>query len=336
MGQHADSGPRWRHSNARKAQHGVLLAAISYDPLVRIHLGPLTLSPHGVFIAVGFMIGVRFMLPQTRKRAMSDETIYPLFTTAAIGALVGARLAYVINHPSDYSSLLGIAEVWQGGISLLGGIFGAVLVSVPRIRARKLSFWKVMDSAAPAMALGILVGRTGDLIIGDHLGKVTTFFLGYRCPPVGVATGSPCAPTASAARTAGVLVHQTALYDQFLALVLLLVLLRLRRTLHFDGFLILVFGAGYGMARVLEDFLREDTRRLGLTASQWTALATVLACLYVLRVSRRTPRWGAWDTANSDAEAVASGANPGRTSPDGPEREQRPPGAAHDLPEDEP
>jgi len=267
----------------------VLVAAISYDPLVRLKLGPLSLSPHGVFIAIGFMVGVRFMLPETRKRGIHDDTIYPLFTTAALGALVGARLAFVLNHPSDYASPLAILEVWRGGISLLGGMFGAVLASIPGMRARKLSFWAVMDAAAPAMALGVAVGRTGDLLIGDHLGKVTSFALGYRCPPLAVKTGSPCAPTALAARTVGAVVHQTAIYDQMLAIVLLLVLLRLRRTERFDGFLILVFAAGYGLARLLEDFLREDTRRFGLTASQWTSLATALACLYTLAVVRRTP-----------------------------------------------
>ena len=67
--------------------------------------------------------------------------------------------------------------------------------------------------------------------------------------------------------------------------------------------LILLFGLGYGLCRVLEDFLREDARRLGLTASQWTAIATVLVCLYTLFVRRRTPRWGRWD----ERAAVAPG-----------------------------
>jgi phosphatidylglycerol---prolipoprotein diacylglyceryl transferase len=276
----------------------VLVAAISYVPLMRLRVGPLAISPHGVFIAVGFMVGAGFMLPQTRKQGIDDETIYPLFTTAALGALVGARLAYVLNHPSDYTSPLAILQVWQGGISLLGGMFGAVLACLPRIRARKLSFWTVMDAAAPAMALGVAIGRTGDLLIADHLGKVTSFALGYRCPAVGVETGSPCAPTQFAARTAGAVVHQTALYDQVLAALLLVALLRLRHTKHFDGFLILVFAAGYGLIRLFEDFLREDTRRLGLTASQWTALATVAVCAYVLAALRRTPRWGNWGSAN--------------------------------------
>jgi phosphatidylglycerol:prolipoprotein diacylglycerol transferase len=252
------------------------------------------------------MVGARFMLPQSRKRGMSDDVVYPLFTRAAIGALIGARVAYVLNHLGDYtSSPQDILFVWQGGISLLGGFFGAVIAAVPRMRKEHLSFWKVMDSAAPGMALGVLVGRTGDIIIADHLGKVTSFFLGYRCPPVDVATGSPCAPTDLVSRTPGAIVHQTALYDQLLALVLLCVLLRLRRKDRFDGFLILVFALGYGLCRILEDFLREDVRRFGLTASQWTAVATVLLCTFTLTVLRRTPRWGRWDETRTPEPAAA-------------------------------
>ena len=305
-----------------------VLAVISYDPIVRIHLGPLSISPHGIGIAIGFLIGARFMLPESRKRGIPDEEVYPLFTRAAIGAIIGARVAYVINHFSEYDSVLDILKVWEGGISLLGGITGAVLLAVPRMKKRKLSFWKIMDAAAPGVALGIVVGRIGDIVIADHLGKTTDFFLGYRCPPVGVEVGSPCVP--------GTIVHQTALYDQILAFVLLLVLLRLRKKVrpsggHYDGFLAMVFVAWYACNRIVEDFLREDLRRLGLTGSQWWALTMLCLSLYGLLVLRRTPRWGRWD---SDPPPPHSSAGPEPS----PEVDPLPPTLSEDEPEivDEP
>lgn len=282
-----------------------LLGAISYDPIVRIELGPLSVSPHGIGIAVGFLIGARFMLPRSRRRGMADDVIYPLFTLAAIGAIVGSRVAYVLNHFSEYESLTDALKVWEGGISLIGGMFGAILFAMPRIRKSGLSFWKVLDSAAPGMALGVVVGRIGDLVIADHLGKTTDFFLGYKCPPLGVETGSPCAPTELASRTPGAVVHQTALYDMIFAAILLGAILwfeRRRREGGFDGFFIFVFGAGYGIARIIEDFLREDLRRFGLTGSQWVAIATLTVCLFNLLIRRRTPRWGRWDEKGSPPE----------------------------------
>jgi phosphatidylglycerol:prolipoprotein diacylglycerol transferase len=275
-----------------------VFGAISYDPIVHIHLGPISVSPHGIGIAVGFLLGARFMLPRSRRKGMPDDLIYPLFTRAAIGAIIGARVAYVLNHFSEYESLTEVLQVWKGGISLLGGMFGAILLAMPKIRSSRLSFWKVMDAAAPGMALGVTVGRIGDLVVGDHLGKTTDFFLGYRCPPLGVETASPCAPTEFATRTPGAVVHQTALYDLIFAAILLAVILlfeRRRRSGGFDGFLIMVFGAGYGIARIIEDFLREDLRHFGLTGSQWTAVATVAVALFNLLILRRTPRWGRWD-----------------------------------------
>ena len=152
-----------------------------------------------------------------------------------------------------------------------------------------------MDAAAPGMALGVTIGRIGDLVVGDHVGKTTNFFLGYKCPPLGVQTASPCAPTPFSSRTPGAVVHQTALYDLIMAGVLLGVLLLFARRERFDGFMACVFGVGYGCARIVEDFLREDLRRFGLTGSQWVAILTVVLSLFVLLVRRRTPKWGRWD-----------------------------------------
>lgn len=277
-----------------------MLAAISYDPIVHIELGPLDISPHGVGIAVGFLLGARLMLPAARRKGITDDDVYALLTRAAIGAIIGARIAYVMNHFGDYESPLDALKVWEGGISLLGGFFGAILLALPEMKKRGLSFWKVMDAAAPGMALGVLVGRIGDLIVADHLGKETDFFLGYKCPPPSVDTAHPCIP--------GTVVHQTALYDLILVTILLGVLLwlRKRRPNHYDGFLITVFAMSYGAMRIFEDFLRADVRRFGLTGSQITALITLLIAGWHLFFVHRTPKWGRWNERHTMADEAES------------------------------
>jgi phosphatidylglycerol---prolipoprotein diacylglyceryl transferase len=269
-----------------------VLGALSYDPLVRIELGPLDLSPHGIGIAVGFLCGAALMLRDAERKGIDEDAVYSILLRVLVGSIVGARLAYVVNHLSDFESPIEILQVWKGGISLLGGIVGGIVAPCWWARRHHISFWKATDSAAPGLALGIVVGRIGDLIVADHLGKPTSFFLGYLCPGATTETASPCPP--------GVVVHQTALYDLLLTAVLLGLLLWLRRGRRFDGFLILTFGAVYGAQRLFEDFLREDVRRFGLTGSQWTACASILLCLYVLLVTRRTPAWGRWDHAEDD------------------------------------
>jgi phosphatidylglycerol:prolipoprotein diacylglycerol transferase len=274
----------------------MLLAFLRYDPLVRIEIGPLSISPHGLGVAVGFLLAAWVFLRWCRRAGISDDQVYALVNRAAVGSIIGARVAYVINHPAEFDNPLEVFAVWKGGISLLGGIAGAILAGVPKMRSEGLSFWKVMDLAVPCVTIGIIIGRIGDLVIADHLGKPTRFPLGYVCPAV--ETGSPCvAPVGSA-------VHQPALYDLFSATLLLLVLLRLRRTPRYDGFLTLFFGAWYGTGRLIEDFFRIDvTHGTGLTGSQWTALTVVVLCLYALLVKRDTP----WRSGRGAMASVPAG-----------------------------
>jgi phosphatidylglycerol:prolipoprotein diacylglycerol transferase len=260
-----------------------VFAFITYDPLVKIHLGPLAVSPHGIGIAVGFMAGARLIRPDTRARGIADEQLYTLLTRAAIGAIIGARVAYVFNHLGEYDNPLQWLEVWHGGISLLGGIFGAVLAAYPLMRRFSIPLRSIMDAAAPGLALGILIGRVGDLLVGDHLGKPTTFALGFKC--TGANSASPCvAPIGHA-------VHMPALYDLISVSALLAVLLVLRRKRRADGFLIVFFAAWYSVGRIIEDFFRIDvTHGTGLTGSQWTSLVTLIVCVALLvRLVRRPP-----------------------------------------------
>lgn len=269
-----------------------MLAAISYEPLVRIHLGPLAVSPHGIFTAVGFLIGARLLLGDTRRRLISDEDMFAVLTRAAVGALVGARLVYVVNHWSAYDSPAEWFRVWEGGISLLGGIAGALVAAAPVVRSRGLGFYSLVDLAAPWLPVGIAIGRIGDLIIADHLGEPTDLPFGFRCPEVadvGRTVGSPCPP--------GDIVHLTAAYDLIVAVVVATVLIVLRRRLLRLGERTLMLGILYGAGRFAFDFLRADTRRFGLTGSQWTALVVIGVAGALLGRRRQTHRLAPYATA---------------------------------------
>ena len=274
-----------------------MIAFLDYTLILDLVPGPLTVSPHGVGTAVGFLAGARLLLPATRARGIDDAVTYRLLTRAIVAALIGARFAYVINHLGDYADRpLEALRVWEGGASLLGGIVAAVLSAIPEMRRQRLSFWSVMDAAAPGLALGIAIGRVGDLVVADHLGKPTDFFLGYRCTEADAA--SPCiAPIGQA-------VHQPALYDLVSVLALLGLLLWLRHRPMRTGSLFLVFVAWYGAGRVVEDFFRiDETHGLGLTSSQWFALAATLIAVALLVTGVRERRSRVAPSAPSAPEA---------------------------------
>jgi prolipoprotein diacylglyceryltransferase len=174
------------------------------------------------------------------------------------------------------------------------------------------------DAAAMPLAVGVVVGRVGDLIIGDHLGTPTNFFLafryyggnlsGYDC----TSFAGTCSTQLSHGRTQvithaqarlfngsfeqiahGIGVNQTAMYDWLSAMGLTLFLLWLLRKEHRAGVLTVTFVVWYAAARLVTDFLRVENRFLGLTGSQWACIGAIALCLVVLARIRRRPPDGA-------------------------------------------
>jgi phosphatidylglycerol---prolipoprotein diacylglyceryl transferase len=282
------------------------LAAIGWPVLDRIHLfGDFAISPHGVGIALGFLFGAWILGHEGPKRGVDLEHINTMVFWALVGAIVGARLFYVVAHFSEFDGVFDMLAIWRGGISLLGGIAGAVLVNVPMMRRFDYGFFQVMDGAVIGLAFGIAFGRIGDLIIGDHFGKPTSWLLAFQYSgglPAGFScVGGACRTTLQGgqeliiSRTDAVLlspsgetlmtgvgVHQTALYDMISATLLFLLLYALSRRERRVGVLTLTFGAWYGISRLIEDFLRVDKRFLGLTGSQWTGATVAAICLVTL------------------------------------------------------
>lgn len=158
------------------------LAAVGWPVLDRFRFGDVfAVSPHGVLIAVGFLIGAWLLGREGPRRGLDPDDINSMVAWAIVGTIIGARLFYVIAHYSDFEGdVVEILSVWKGGISLLGGIAGAILINLPKFRRRGYRFFQVMDAAVIALALGIAIGRVGDLIIGDHLGKPTSFVLAFQ------------------------------------------------------------------------------------------------------------------------------------------------------------
>ena len=312
-------------------------AALAWPILERIHIvGDFAVSPHGISIALGFLAGAQLMLRRAQRRGVArrpvggiPEIVQSLVMRAAIGAILGARFFYVVTRLDQFPDPLSWFTVWEGGLSLLGGIAGAILAGVPYVLRRRLSVPLVLDSVAPGLALGIFIGRIGDLVIGEHLGDRTDFFLGWRCTSnVGIGPPVPWpGPTAQGCFDA--VVHQTALYDFLAGGIVFAVLLLLERRPRFDGFFITAFVVLYGSGRVLSDFARDADKDLlgSLTGSQVTALGAIAAVLVwfaVRRPDRLTPyAWSPPDFAQpwgrppaEDAADVAAAAGREREAED--------------------
>ena len=306
-----------------------VVAELAWPILERIQLvGDFAVSPHGITVALGFVLGAQVMLRRARRRGVArrhvggvDLVVQDIITRTAIGAILGARFFYVVTRLEQFSSPLEWFTIWEGGLSLLGGIAGGTALSAVYVAKRRLDLRMGLDSAATGLALGIFLGRIGDLVIGEHLGGRTEFALGWRCTDnIGIGPPVPW-PGPTAPGCFDVAVHQTALYDFLAGGIIYARLVALERRPRWDGFFAVVFAVSYGTFRFVSDFARAaDLDLVGpLTGSQVTSLAVIALVLgWVAGAKpwdRRPWAWNPptfahpWDPPGGAAAPVEEGAS---------------------------
>ena len=68
-----------------------LLFSITYPPIPITQVGPISLSLHGVFAAIGFYFGANHALKLSEEDGADSELFSEALTWAIFGAILGAR-----------------------------------------------------------------------------------------------------------------------------------------------------------------------------------------------------------------------------------------------------
>ncbi len=209
-----------------------------------LEVGPFRVQSYGLMLAVGFLAGGLLLLKGAKKRGLDVDRVINLIYIIVLSSVVGARLMYVLTHWSDYErDPLEVFRIWEGGLTLYGGLVLAILASVAYMRIVRLPIWVVCDLAAPAIALGKVFTRMGCFLNGCCFGVASDAPWAVKFP-YGCQAGSVFPDTA---------IHPTQLYSAGLSLAIFIVLIALgRRDLKpgvvFFSFLLLDSAARFGLA----------------------------------------------------------------------------------------
>jgi len=211
--------------------------------------GGFSLHAYGLFIAVGFLLGIGLALKEARRQGLPGERLLDLALYIIISAIIGSRLFYaIIHYPQYLQDPLSIFKIWEGGLVFFGGLILSFMVGGWYIKKAGLPFWETADLLAPSLALGQVFGRLGCLAAGCCYGRPTQV-------PWAVTFSHPecLAPT-------GIALHPTQLYESGAALVLFFLLILLRRKKFFAGQVMVAYLFFSGWARWLVEFFRGDYR----------------------------------------------------------------------------
>jgi phosphatidylglycerol:prolipoprotein diacylglycerol transferase len=149
--------------------------AIFTSPGPRVfQLGPIALRWYGLLIAIAVLLGLTLATRLGRARGIEPSLIADLLPLMVLGAVLGARLYYVLLEWRQYGgNWLDALAIWRGGIAIHGALLGGSLAAVLFCRWRRQPFWPLLDVLVPAVALGQAIGRWGNFFNSEAFGLPT-------------------------------------------------------------------------------------------------------------------------------------------------------------------
>jgi len=230
-----------------------------------INLWGLEIRYYGLVYVIGFLLLYYFIKKKSSELGIEKKNAEDYVLWIILGSVIGARLFMIFWDPVYYlSNPLRLLYIWQGGMSLHGGIVGAIIAAYGFSRKYKISFFKLADITVIPALFALALGRIANFINSELIGTVTNV---KWCVDFG---DSLCR-------------HPAQLYGAIGRFILFFGLFYYDKVKKYkDGFLFWCFVFFMGLGRFLIDFLREDSRVLGLSLGQYFSLVMVLVGGYVL------------------------------------------------------
>ena len=254
-----------------------------------LHFGPLHLRSYGLMMAIAFIVGTFLSLREARRLSLDEDKVVNVILVTLIASVLGARMLYVLEHLSEFRrEWTSVLALWQGGLTLYGGIAAGTFAGLIASRRMGLPVWITADALTPALALGTMFGRVGCYLNGCCYGRPTALPWGVVFPHDSFAYlefgEQP--------------VHPSQLYNAFAGLVLFLVFQFLRKRFRVPGVLFWSFIVLFALVRIPLDMTRTYEAdavimRVGVldfTESQLMSIGMILfGTLMIMRLRRAAP-----------------------------------------------
>lgn len=125
----------------------------------------------GIFAGYWYLLKLIAQPGAPMARRHADDMIF----YAMLGIIIGGRLGYVLfyNLSAYLDAPVKILKLWDGGMSLHGGVLGVMLAIWFVTRREKLSFLRFCDYIACVIPFGLFFGRIANFVNGELWGRPT-------------------------------------------------------------------------------------------------------------------------------------------------------------------
>ena len=253
------------------------------DPPASFTLFGRSIYFYGVFIALGFLLGITYCAKNSKRFGIREDDVYDLILWLIPLSIVGARLYFIAFKAEYYLAHPGeIVEIWNGGLAIYGGVIAGVIVMLLVCRRKKIPWQAMIDLLVFGLMIGQILGRWGNFMNREAFGSQTDIF---------------CRMQLTAPDGSSICVHPTFLYESLWNLIgfIGLVAWERRGGRRYDGQAALGYFFWYGVGRAWIEVLRTDSLYVGGTSLRVSQLLSIvlaavsLALLIVNARKKHTP-----------------------------------------------
>lgn len=225
----------------------------------------LNIKFYGILMATAMLVGVILACKNSKLRGLNSDDIFVIALYVLPFAVIGARLVYVLGAEHPYT-FLEILKIWEGGMSIYGGILGGALGVSLFCLIHKKNFLNVADILCVSLILGQAIGRWGNFFNQEVYGRLVTNPAWQWFPFAVLLDNGEW--------------HYALFFYEFLInlaiFALLFVLLKKSKT---KGYVTSAYLVAYGSIRFLLEPLRESTYNLMLFGLKLSSVISIISIL---------------------------------------------------------
>lgn len=227
---------------------------------ILFYIGNFPIPSYSFFIALALIVGGFVYWLESKRQKSADEKGFYMIMAALIGGAIGAKLLIIILYWDQIISSFPDLSILLSGKSIVGGLIGGFLAVL--IIKHKLNIKERRGNLfAPAIAIGVAIGRIGCFLRGCCFGKETNL-------PWGINFGD------------GILRHPTQIYESIFMIGMFVLLMYKRKQNPKPGSLFRLLIISYFSFRLLIEFIRvEPIAFFGIT---WFQIISLCVLAYFL------------------------------------------------------
>jgi len=243
---------------------------------------------YAVIVSLGFALGLLYAYMEAKKIGEDPSFYIDMFFPVFVGAIVGARLYFVLFNWNIYAANpLSVFNTRSGGLAIYGGILGGTLAAFLFTKVKRYNFRILADVTTPGLLLGQAIGRWGNFFNREAFGGYTDslFALRYMASDVTFIPASVYETMITINGVDYIQIQPMFLYEFMANMVLFALLCLYKRRKAFDGEVALLYFLGYGIIRSFTESFRTDQLTLfntNIPVSQALAILMILISLALI------------------------------------------------------